>query len=150
MTSVNAAESKPRKSALGIFAWWKVSPAEVDRQIAGYKTLRFWQSARGSSALLCLLTFVVTVLIGMLRNVSIVDHFTDAMIWLVMALFMFLGQRWAFVVGMILWTIEKAMLLTSQMGGAAAPVVQIIWWCIYMQAFFLAYRVETQRKALSR
>jgi hypothetical protein len=143
MASVNSLDNKKSKKSPGAFLlWWRTDPVEVQRQIAGYDSLRVWQSARGTSALLCLLTVVVTMLLGGFMHLSSGEIATEAVVWTIVAILMYRGYRWAFLAGMLLWTFEKGGLLFS---SGAAPVVQIIWWTIYMSAFFLAFKVETDR-----
>ena len=143
MTAVNSLDNKrPKKSFAGFLLWWRTDPDEVRWQIAGYDTLRVWQSARGTSALLCLLTVVVTTLLGGFMRMSSNEITIEAVIWITIAILMYRGYRWAFVVGMLLWTFEKGELLLS---GRGASIAQIIWWTIYMSAFFLAFTVEKER-----
>jgi hypothetical protein len=143
MASANSLDNKKSKKSPGAFLlWWRTDPVEVQRQIAGYDSLRVWQSARGTSALLCLLTVVVTMLLGGFMHLSSGEIATEAVVWTIVAILMYRGYRWAFLAGMLLWTFEKGGLLFS---SGAAPVVQIIWWTIYMSAFFLAFKVETDR-----
>jgi hypothetical protein len=150
MTSTATTDApKSKKSAFSFLAWWVTDPAEIDKQVAGYTSLKPWQSARGTASLLCVFTVVVTTLLGSFLQMSTGEIATEATIWLAVALFMYRGHRWAFVMGMILWTIEKAMLLFGST-SARAPIVQIIWWTIYLNAFFLAFKVESRRTALSR
>lgn len=143
MTSVNSIDTKKSKRSFGSFLlWWRTDPEEVQRQIAGYDTLRVWQSARGMSALLCLLTVVVTTLLGGIMHMSSDEITIEVVVWTLVAILMYRGYRWAFIVGMLLWTFEKGALLLS---GGSSPVVQIIWWTIYMGAFFLGFKVESAR-----
>jgi hypothetical protein len=48
---------------------------------------------------------------------------------------------------MILWTLEKGFMLVGGVTAGRAPIVQIIWWAIYMGAFFQGNRIEQARKA---
>src|SRR5262249_24077880 len=72
---------------------------------------------------------------------------TEAAIWGTLGFLMYRGIRWAMIIGMLLWTYEKGALLVQQVsrGNGGAPIVQIIWWGIYLSAFYLAYRVENTR-----
>lgn len=151
MTSPSRADTpKSKKSAFSFLAWWITDPADIEKQVAGYNTLRVWQSARGISALLCILSAVVTALLGQFLKLTSGEILTEAIIWSTIAIFMYRGHRWAFVLGMIFWTFEKASLLFGGFSSAGAPIAQIIWWAIYMNAFFLAFKVERRRKAVSR
>ena len=146
MTSVNTLDTKKsKKSAFSFIFWWRTDPAEVEKQVAGYATLKVWQSARGISALLCVFSAAVTMLLGNLIHLSTGEIYAEVAIWSTAGILMYFGLRWAFILGMILWTIEKATMLFS---GGAVPIVQIIWWTIYLNAFFLAFKVESRRAAM--
>lgn len=146
MTSVSDLDTKrSKKSALSTFLWWRPDPAEVERQVAGYSSLRVWQSARGISSLLCLFSATVTVLLGSYIHLSSGAIITEVTVWSTIAILMYRGYRWAFILGMALWTFEKASMLLS---SGAAPIVQLIWWAIYMSAFFLAFKVEARRAVM--
>jgi len=138
---------KGAKSVLSFFAWWKTDPDELAKQVDQYSTLKVWQSARGVSALLCVFSFVVTVLLGRwVLNLSNGTLAAEVIIWGLVAVFMYRGHRWAFVLGMILWTLEKGSILLGN-PRSATPVVQVIWWLIYMKWFTLGYRVEKLRQS---
>ena len=150
MTNASSAEAPKKKSAFSFIAWWITDPAEVEKQVTGYTTLRAWQSARGISSLLCIFSAVVTALLGNYIGLSTDEIVAEAIIWSTVAIFMFRGHRWAFILGMALWTFEKATLLLGGVSSVRAPIVQLIWWAIYMNAFFLAFKVESRRVAVSR
>ena len=150
MTSPPTAPAPPpkqKRSAFSYLAWWQINPHEVQKQMSEYATLKLWQSARGISVLLCLFSVTVTLLLSRLLGLSFSDAILEAAVWLALAAFMYRGHRWAFVAGMALWTLEKGYLLfrPASGGAGAAPIVQIIWWAVYMNAFYLAFTVERQR-----
>jgi hypothetical protein len=146
MSNPPSVDSKnPKKSFLSMFTWWKTDPAEVRKQLTQYETLKVWQSARGISALLCLFTVAVTVLFGNFMHLSGEAIAIDAILWSGLGLFMYRGTRWAFIVGMVLWTLEKVIALYGGLSAGATPIMQVIWWAIYMSAFFLAFKVESER-----
>lgn len=147
MSDSNSADPKVKRSALSFLLWWNTDPAEVEKQVAQYDTLKAWQSARGTSMLLCFFSMVVTVLLGNFMHLSEGTIETEVAIWATLGIFMYRGHRWAFVLGMVLWTFEKGALLFAGMSSGAAPIMQIFWWCIYMNAFLLGFRVETRRGA---
>ena len=143
------AAPKKKRSASSFFLWWRVDPMEVEKQVIDYRTLRPWQSARGISLLLCLFTVAVTLLFGRLFGVSFGSAVIESAIWIVLGLLIYRGHGWACVVAMILWTLDKGTVMIAQgsAGRTANPVIQIIWWLIYMNAFFLAFKVERARRA---
>src|SRR5687768_8659047 len=57
----NGSTQKPKKKPFwSFFMWWKTDPAEIETQVANYDSLVFWQSARGISMVLCLLSAAAT------------------------------------------------------------------------------------------
>ena len=48
------------------------------------------------------------------------------------------------------WTLEKLVGLIGAFQGPSAAgaqfITQVIWWCIYMHAFWMAFRVEQARR----
>jgi hypothetical protein len=149
MSNSNSADPKVKRSALSFLLWWNTDPAEVVKQVAQYDTLRAWQSARGTSMLLCFFSAVVTMLLGNFMHLSEGTIETEVAIWTIIGIFMYRGHRWAFILGMVLWTFEKGTLLFSGMSSGAGPIMQIFWWCIYMNAFLLGLRVENRRRVPS-
>jgi hypothetical protein len=149
MSEATSPPAKPaKKSFLSFLTWWRTDSAEIDKQVAQYTTLKVWQSARGISLLLCGLSIAITVLLGGFLKLSAGTIVLEAIMWGVLGLLMFRGMRWAFVAAMLLWTLEKARLLFGNAGGSS-PIVQVIWWVIYMNAFMLGFRVERARRAQS-
>jgi hypothetical protein len=144
MVSQTQAPEPEKKSAFSTFLWWKVSEAELEKQIDGYSTLGVRQSARGASLCLCLLSVTITVLFGRMLGFSAGIVGFEVVLWLSLGFSMYGGQRWAFGLAMAFWTLEKGLALFGATGGA--PVVQLIWWAIYMKAFYLGYQVETRRR----
>jgi hypothetical protein len=150
MTSASSPKpAAPKRSALAFITWWNPDPAEVEKQLAGYDTLRVWQSARGMSMLLCAFSVTVTVLLGRFLHLSSGTIATEVILWSTLGLFMYRGHRWAFIAGMVMWTIEKIALVIEQAGSGRAPITQIIFWFVYMAAFYLAFTVERTRAGAS-
>lgn len=125
--------------------WWLVGEDELKEQVEKYKTLKIYQSARGISTLCLLLSAVVTFLLVTFGS-SDSGAYLDMLFFIVLAIFTYRGQRWAFIGAMILWTFEKAEAVVS--GGGTAVITSLLWWAIYMHAFFLAYKVEVERRKI--
>jgi len=69
-------------------------------------------------------------------------------VFLGLGAFIYFGHRWAMILGMILWTGEKALQLVSmfQTGHFANPIGILIFWGVFMHAMYLAFRVEQSRR----
>jgi hypothetical protein len=134
-------------SVLNWVLWWRVSPEELKKQVDGYATLKIHSSARGISFCLLLLSSVLTV-IAIAVNIVGIYATIDAVLLLALGICILKGQRWAMVLAMILWSYEKL----GQVFGVSTHVnivTVLIWWVIYMHAFWLAYRVENERRKIT-
>jgi len=123
--------------------WWKIEPDELQRQVREYDSLGMIKSARGLSAVLLALSAIVTI-IFVCMGWTDVSSLLDAVLFVGLGAFIHRGHRWAMVCAMVFWTLEKAY------GFYAKPeyaVMSAIWWTIYMQAFYMAYRVENAKRA---
>jgi hypothetical protein len=144
MTETNTAIKKPKQHWL---MWWRVDADELKSQIETYKTAKIWKSARGLSALCLLFSSVVTIAFIYFK-ITPVGGGLDAAIMIVLAGFIYFGHRWAMIAAMLLWTVEKALAIYegASHGASGGILTSVIWWCIYMSAFWLALRVETERR----
>ena len=126
--------------------WWIIDPDEMDRQVTRYSRLTVMQSIRGQSLLLLLTTLLTTTAIEFFTHDRM--GYLDAAILLILGVFIYFGHRWAMILAMIFWTFEKLFQLYGmfQSGSAAGVVPVLIWWTVYMHAFYFAFRVEMQRR----
>jgi hypothetical protein len=97
--------------------------------------------------LIAIVATVAFIYFGMMNQTA----YVDAGIAAVLAVFVYLGHRWAMIAAMVWWTIEKGYLLYDRVsanpGSAASAVVgQVIWWAIFMHFFYLAFRVEREKR----
>jgi hypothetical protein len=137
----------PKKRSWSWLLWWQVYQSELEEQVAKYETLSFFRSMRGVSV--CCLLFSIAVT-GAFAYFGVFDitALADAALFAVLALFIYLGHRWAMIAAMILWTFEKGIGVVSGFEGTRSPnvVMHVVWWCIYMHAFYFSFRIEQERK----
>jgi hypothetical protein len=139
---------RPRgKSRWHWLLWWQIDQAELARQVAEYDGLGFLASARKLSVLLLMLSSVANLI---LIAAGISDKWTylDITLFTSLAIFIFFGHRWAMISAMVLWTIEKGDSIydiTQSSAPNGVSLVPVIFWAVFMHAFYLAFRVETQR-----
>lgn len=151
MTNESVDSKKKTKKSANFFLWWQVDPAELDKQVAQYATLGSWIAARSVSALLLLFSAALSGVLGYFGWLGF-DAWAliDAALMLVLAALVLKGQRWAIIAAMTFWTASKYISIYSMVvgggGNGFAVVTQLIWWCIYMQQFNLALRVENRRR----
>ncbi len=141
--NVNA-KSKKKKPSLnynGLF-WWKLNDAEVKNQVDNYNLLKITQSYRGISALLLLVSVILTFLFIGLGAMQI-SAGADAVVALVLAYFVYKGHSWAMISAMVYWSFEKGYQLSQ---NPSSSLGIIIWWTLYMGAFWGAFKVERLRR----
>lgn len=143
---------KKKNSTWSWLLWWQIDQEELNAQVLNYKDLGIFKSARGQSALCLLLSIAITSAFVLFKAAS-VDAVGDAALMAILALFIYLGHRWAMISAMVLWTLEKGLYfavylnaVSNGTNGGATGVMQIFWWCLYMHAFYFAFRIEQLRK----
>ena len=142
------ADKKKQRSGHWLL-WWIVDKAELASQVAGYRSRGLFKTARGVACFCLLLSVAITVGFVALK-ITPVSSALDAGVSLVLAAFIYFGHRWAMLAAMAWWTLEKVVGIVGVFQGPALGGVQaftqVIWWCIYMHAFWLAFRVEQARR----
>ena len=136
--------------------WWKIEPEELERQVRAYGALGILRSARGQSALLLILSGGVSIILFYVSAEPRPESFVDAMILLGLAVlgygimfgglaaFIYRGHSWAMICAMMFWTLDKTYQICVRPRYAVGSV---IWWTAFMQVFYMAYRVEKERRA---
>ena len=134
--------------------WWRIDPDELKRQVLEYDYLGLFGAMRGLSALCLALSGAITV--GMIQfHFGGADQwsYVDVGLFAFLAVFIWFGHRWAILGAMLLWTAEKAIMISDSVGtsGAGARVfMQVVWWCVFMHAFYFAFRIEQRRRRIAR
>lgn len=129
--------------------WWNIGTDELQKQIDGYKTLGMTKSAKGQSVLFLLLSAVITFLF-ILSSTASTSAYLDIVLFVILVFFISHGHKWAMMGAMILWTLEKIYSVyqatTSSDTAGVTIFITILWWTVYMHAFWLAYNVEKERE----
>ena len=153
MTNEKKQEIKQNKGDfLGLLVWWKIDKDELQKQVDQYETLSFSKSARGQSVICVLISALLTSALAVFSIVT-KEAFLDVGIFLILSLFIFRGHRWALVLTMIIWTFGKLVLLfdTSMFKKVSLnPLLQIVWWALFMHYFYLAFKVERVRSRIRK
>ena len=131
--------------------WWQISPEELEGQIENYNNPKITQSARGLSFLLCIASSIITLISIAFFKMDKMG-FVDIVLFLVLGFFIYKGQRWAIIITMILWTMEKAFLIYEPItkNNYSTTPIQIVWWCLYMHVFYVALKVDSLRRRAIR
>lgn len=137
--------NKKNKFLSWIF-WWRVDDNELTKQIKEYKKLGLFHSARKISALLFFFSALATASIVLALDLN---RYTliDALLMFLLGIFMYLGHRWAIIGAMIYWTYTKIYLTFPNPTGIQADfIISLVWWLAYMHFFYLAFKVEQERR----
>lgn len=139
------------KKRIGIFdwlIWWKIDKDELQKQVDNYEILTVTKSARGVSFLLILLSNLIGV-IFILSGSFDQGAWWDIALLFILGLFIYKGHRWAMIVVMIYWTIDRIIQVSTVFSSSSQNTSSIwwllLWWTIFMHAFYRAFRVERLR-----
>jgi len=129
--------------------WWKIDSKELQRQVEEYRTLKITQSARGIGFLLCIGSAVLAVILNTISSMGL--SLFDILPLPILGFLIYRGHRWAMILSMLLWTVSKISFIcniisTKEYSSYVAGIgQQLIWWTVYMHAFYTAYRIEALR-----
>lgn len=143
------AEREQRRARSNWFLWWQLDQDEVRKQAAEYATLKFWKSARAGAVLCLLISIAITSAAAYFGALGVdASSYVDVGLMAFLAIFIAFGHRWAMIVAMVYWTISKILAIVGvvQSGSGAIAITQIVWWAIYMHAFYFSFRVEQLRR----
>jgi ABC-type amino acid transport system permease subunit len=124
---------------------WKMKEEELKNQIENYHTLGFTRSVRKIASALLVLSIIITLILGLLKEIPLEESWLDIFLLGILALFVYKGKKIAIILAMIYWTISKVYQLII-FPQNVIPV--IIWWLVYMSVFYQAYQVEKARGAI--
>jgi len=147
---IHTKNKKKSKSFLRWIFWWQLDQEELDKQVAEYHSLKITQSARGQSFLLLLFVALATLVQPFF--ISGYENFVDVLIALVLGYFIYRGHQWAMISAMIWCSLGKfylvyvGMVTPSPPSYASNPIIHLVFWALFMHAFYFAFRVERLRK----
>ncbi len=133
---------KPKSPRANWLFWWRTAPNEIDWLAAHYDGLTLTQSPKGQSVLLILFSLAMTAFVALFAGFD-PEVLIMAVLMLALGVFIYFGHRWAMIGAMLIWTLEKGVTLFTNPRFA---VTSILFWCIFMHAFWQAFRVEQRRR----
>ena len=128
---------------------WNIDKKELENQVKNYSRLGFFRALRKVSAGLLIFAAIITlltVIIGWASGKSMVD----VILALILAFFVYKGNRVALATAMIYWTFNRIYMLFSSDLSAINVVMNFVFWALFMEVFWQAYQVEKERKKLTR
>lgn len=137
---------------IGLFKW-KMDEEELKNQVENYATLGFFRSVRKVATALMIFSAIITLIFVMV-GWSPSETWVDAVLILILSFFVYKGQKWAMISTMIYWTFSKGLQIVNGFSAenfsGGNIIMPIIWWAIFMGAFWQAYQVEGKRKKQSK
>lgn len=122
--------------------FWKLDESELEIQINQYDTLKGIKSWRKFASILTIAVIILTIAGSLVGLVSGTGAVIAGIIYTPFAYLIWKGKKWALIVMMILWTLEKA---GSVIDRPASVVIVLIWWDYFMRYYWGAYQVEKRR-----
>jgi len=123
---------------------WGLSKEELKNQIENYNTLSFTKSLRKLSVGLIFFSVTLGMIFIIMGSQEI--SWIDTIIWILLAIFIYKGKKWAVVSAMILWTMEKGYQVYGMIEiGSGSVLAVILWWSAYMNIFYKTWIVEKER-----
>lgn len=134
---------------------WSMDEKQLKYQIENYDTLGFFKSARKVAAAV-MIFFAILNLIFMAVGWVPFGVWIDTILILILALFLYNGNKWAMITAMIYWTFSKGLQFVSAFYAYIEDpdikniIMPFIFWAIVMAAFWQAYQVERERTKLNK
>jgi hypothetical protein len=152
MENNSQTEKKKKKgSFLSWLLWWRIDQDELAKQVSEYHSLKITKSIRGQSLLLLIFSACVTTAFIVFSNFPIESYF-DVFISILLGYFIYRGHRWAMIGAMLFWSLEKFYIIyegiqsySPTTHSSSNPLIHIIWWALYMHAFYFSFSVEQFR-----
>jgi len=128
---------------------WRTNPEELTNQINNYEVLGITKSFKGIVVLIFCGISLISVALSFFGLLLLSDVIISLIIYLAVLIFVYKGHRWAMVVLMVIWTLDKVytMYLSVQLGFS--PVNSIIWWLIVTPYIYKAIKVENMRRKIN-
>jgi len=129
---------------------WNMDEAALKNQIEHYNSLGFFSSARKVATFFLILSAIINSIFIIIKEIP-GEAWLGFLLLLVLALFIYKGHRWAMIGAMIYWTYSKVIQVANSFSGenpGGDLFMAIIWWAIYMGAFWQAYQVERARSKI--
>jgi len=141
--------------------WWKIDPAELERQVEGYEKVHRLATARGFGCLLAVIAAAQAAYgAGLAFSPGTAALFSVAWFQAGVALsfaalggFLLRGSRAAAIGLMVLCTFQTVFIADCALHltepAASFLLLSLAGWAIFMRVFYLSLRVERERTRLA-
>jgi len=141
------------KKESGVYSEKKLSDEDdFKNQVENYHSLGITKSVRGQLAVFFLVMLVVSLLIGYfsVSYFSFEDVLYSFIIYIPLAYFIYKGHRWAMIVMIIMWTLEKGYQLVATTPVGRLGILTLVWWYIVVAYLYKAIKIENARRKKER
>ena len=114
---------------------------ELRNQVENYNSLNITKSARGLAAIVIGIFSAITIGLYYLDVVP-AENLFSLVLYLLLAIFIYKGHRWAIIAVMVMWTFDKGYQLYIGQGGIGL----FFWWLQLMSPLASALGVENARR----
>lgn len=121
----------------------KENQKEFENQLVNYYTLGITKSKKGQATLFVLGSVLITFTFAYFNVVNFDDIILGAFAYLIFALFIYKGHRWAMIGAMIMWTADKVYQISTM--NVTSPISIFFWWIALMIPLYNAVKIENER-----
>ena len=143
-------ESQNKKEEILWKSWWKIDKKYLDMQVEQYNTLKIHQSERGKSFLLIIVGIISTLIMVFYYGYGS-PSILPMIIFFILGLLIYKGQKWAMVMAMLFWIIWKGIFYFDKINNKPITIyfdVALSFMCI--GSFYRAFLVERLRMRVKR
>lgn len=137
-----------KNTFISFLMWWKIGNDEIKKQVEGYDTLKFFDSARGGSIGCIIFSIVVMAIFALWQKNT--ESLISIFILVFLGLFIYRGHRWASILMMIDCTASAIFKIIEYYPKGYLSFTPILFWVIFMRYFYLTFRVERERNKIKK
>lgn len=129
-----------------LWTWLFLDSEELKTQLQDYNSWNVFKSLRKLSVLFIAFYIIVNIVLVWLGHLRLNVIWPEMILWVVLAILVYFGKRWAIIGVMILWTLDTIYI--AMHSNHINIIVPIVLWLIYMDIFWKTYQVETAKRKI--
>ena len=119
---------------------------EFENQVENYRNLGITKSNKGQATLFLGLVIIISLALSFFDAIPLRDVLYGSIIYVPLMFFIYKGHRWAMILGIFAWTIDKGAQLFYFSDGKGSFLVTIAFWLWLVSILYSAIKVENERK----
>lgn len=125
---------------------WKLKGSALNEQIINYHALQPWKSYRKLSTILYIGSSLITFLLAEFIGLSRIEVIIIVALSLFLGVFAYFGNRWALILMIIFWTLDKGITIAQGFIGPGSWIGVFFIWAIFVSIFLKALQIENVRR----